>query len=106
MSGPIEIDVDRCRIGDGIIETDGLDEGPVTGRAAVGRDDAVAGPFLGAHSPQAKFHHAELLPLSHVQLHPLRRMRGISTRISDSGEGIPSRRLYWTNARTWSAYQS
>src|SRR5215213_9259813 len=63
MSRPIKIDVDRGRVGDGIVEADRLDKGPVTGRAAVSGDDAVAGPFLGAHSPQAKFHHAELLPL-------------------------------------------
>ena len=63
VSRPIEIDIDRRRVGDGIVVADGFDEGPVTGRAAVGGDDAVAGPFLGAHPPQAKFDHAELLPL-------------------------------------------
>src|SRR3954454_12083409 len=40
MSRPIEIDVDRGRVGDGIVEANRLDKGPITGRAAVSGDDA------------------------------------------------------------------
>ena len=47
----------------GIVVADGFYEGAIAGRAAVGGDDTVAGPLLGAHPPQAKFDHAELLPL-------------------------------------------
>ena len=62
MPGAIHVDLDRGGIGDGIVKANGFDECPIPRRAAVRGDDAIARPFLGAHSPQPKFDHAVLLP--------------------------------------------
>ena len=73
MTSPFEIDLDGCWIGNGIVEPDGLNEGPIAGRSAISGNNAIARALLGAHSPQAKFDHAELL----LYISALRRPHGL-----------------------------
>src|SRR5581483_9290765 len=64
VAGALFVDLDRRRLGDRVVQTERLDEPAIPWRAAVGRDDAITWPLLGAHSPEAKFDHASLLPCS------------------------------------------
>src|SRR5689334_24508091 len=64
VAGAFFVDPDRRRLGDRVVQTERLDEPAISWRAAVGRDDAITWPLLGAHSPEAKLDHASLLPCS------------------------------------------
>ena len=62
MLGTLFIDLERGRLGDGIVVADRFDDAAIARRAALGGDDAVARSLLGAHTLESKSDHEMLLP--------------------------------------------
>jgi hypothetical protein len=63
MFAAILFEVDRCRIGQGVIKPDGFDEAAISWRPAFSGDNSVARSLLRAHPLQTKFYHALVLPV-------------------------------------------